>query len=276
MPENILYQLLFALVSGFTEFLGVDASAHQKLFALMSGEDRSDPMLMLAVHVGVLCAVVLMCWSKLRRVLRERRLSGRKRRLKRQTDPLDQLDLQVLRTAAIPMLLSVLLYRLTDRLINGFFPLALIMIFNGLLLIYPSFVESGNKDSRSVSRLDAMLIGLAGALGAFPGVSRMGSMLSAASVRGLSRTYALDTAMLLSVPVLIGLIIWDLIGIVTGFAFVGPLSLLVYLICAGVAFGMGCLSIHFQKYLSFKLGISGFAYYSWGLALFSLIFYLMI
>ena len=77
MPENILYQLLFALVSGFTEFLGVDASAHQKLFTLMSGEDRSDPMLMLAVHVGVLCAVVLMCWSKLRRVLRERRLSGR-------------------------------------------------------------------------------------------------------------------------------------------------------------------------------------------------------
>lgn len=276
MLENFLYNLLFAMVSGFTEFLGVDASAHQKLFSLMSGEERSDPMLMLAVHVGVLCAVVLAAWPKLRRVLRERRFSGRKRRLKRQTDPLAQLDLQILRTASVPMLLSVLLYRLADRLINGFFPLVLIMVFNGLLLIYPSFVETGNKDGRSVSRLDALLIGLAGALGAIPGVSRMGSMLSAASVRGLSRTYALDTAMLLSVPVLVGLIIWDLIGIVTAFAIAGPLTILVYFVCAAVAFGMGSLSIHFQKYLSFKLGISGFAYYSWGLALFSLIFYLMI
>ena len=276
MLEKALYNLLFALVSGFTEFLGVDASAHQKLFSLMSGQERSDPMLMLAVHVGVLLAVILATWPKLRLVMRERRYSGRKRRLKRQTDPTAQLDLQVLRTASVPMLLSLLAYRKADQLIHGFFPLALILLFNGLLLIYPSFVESGNKDCRSVSRLDATLIGLAGALGAFPGISRVGGMLTAASARGLSRTYALDTALLLSIPVLIGLIIWDLFAIMTGFALDGLLSLLVYILCAVVAFGMGSLSIRFQKYLSYKLGISGFAYYSWGLALFSLIFYLMI
>ena len=276
MLEKALYNLIFALVSGFTEFLGVDASAHQKLFALMSGEDRSDPILMLSVHIGVLLAVIFASWPKLRRVLRERQHYGRKRRLKRQADPLAQLDLQVLRSASVPMILSVLAYRTADQLINGFFPLALIMLFNGLLLIYPSFMNSGNKDGRSVSRLDALLIGLAGAFGAFPGVSRMGSMLSAASARGLSRTYALDTAMLLSIPVLVGLIIWDLIAIVTGFALDGALSLVLYLLSAAVAFGMGTLSIKFQKYLSFKLGISGFAYYSWGLALFSFIFYLMI
>lgn len=276
MLEKALYNLIFALVSGFTEFLGVDASAHQKLFALMSGEDRSDPILMLSVHIGVLLAVIFASWPKLRRVLRERQHYGRKRRLKRQADPLAQLDLQVLRSASVPMILSVLAYRTADQLINGFFPLALIMLFNGLLLIYPSFMNSGNKDGRAVSRLDALLIGLAGAFGAFPGVSRMGSMLSAASARGLSRTYALDTAMLLSIPVLVGLIIWDLIAIVTGFALDGALSLVLYLLSAAVAFGMGTLSIKFQKYLSFKLGISGFAYYSWGLALFSFIFYLMI
>jgi hypothetical protein len=82
--------------------------------------------------------------------------------------------------------------------------------------------------------------------------------------------------MLLSIPVLVGLIIWDVIAIVTGFALDGALSLVLYLLSAAVAFGMGTLSIKFQKYLSFKLGISGFAYYSWGLALFSFIFYLMI
>ena len=276
MPENILYNLIFALVSGFTEFLGVDASAHQKLFALMSGETKSDPMLLLSVHIGVLCAVILASWAKLRRVLRERRYYGHKRRLKRQADPLAQLDLRVLRTASIPLLLSVLAYGKAGELINGFLPLTLVLIANGIILIYPAFMNSGNKDGRSVSGLDAVLIGLAGALSAFPGISRMGSMLSAASARGLSRTYALDTALLLSSPVLVGLIVLDLIAIVTAFSLAGPLALLVYLICAGIAFGMGWLSIMFQRYLSFKLGGTGFAYYSWGLALFSFIFYLMI
>jgi undecaprenyl pyrophosphate phosphatase UppP len=124
--------------------------------------------------------------------------------------------------------------------------------------------------------LDGILIGLAGALAAIPGFSRVGAVVSVATARGVDRGYALDTALLLSIPVLLGLLIFDAYAVIAAKLAIGVVAFLIYLLLGAVSFGAAWAGITFMRYLSVKAGFTGFSYYSWGLALFSFILYLMV
>lgn len=276
MPENILYNLFYALVSGFTEFFGVDAPAHQRMFELLTGREQTDAVLALALRFGLLLSLLVSCWPRLRRLNREQSYSSRSRRLKRQTDPIAHLDLKLLRTAALPACVSVLFYAKGAQLVSGFLPLALVLLLNAAVLFVPRVINAGNKDGRSVSRIDGILIGCSSFLSAVPGFSRVGAMLTAGAVGGLDRGYALDMALLLSIPVLVGLLVFDVIAVIAAKAAITLTAIAFYLLYAAVAFLGGWVSIVLMRYLSLKIGFTGFAYYSLGLALFSLIFYLVI
>ena len=275
MPENILYNLIYSLFSGVAELFCVDAAPHQRLFELLGGQKQADPWLTLWLRVGVLAALICSNWSRIRRLMRERRLSLRVRR-HRQSDPLAQLDLRFFKTTVIPALAGVLLYARAGELITTTASLALSLTVNGVILFIPRVVSRGNKDGRSVSRLDGVLMGLGSVLGAVPGISRMSGMLTAAAIRGIDRSYALDMALLLSIPVLAGLLVFDIVAVVTAGAALGLLSLVFYVVYAALAFGGAWLMQILMRYMSVKIGYSGFAYYSWGFALFAFILYLII
>lgn len=276
MPENFLYNLIYALFSGFTEFLGVDAPAHQRLIELLTGQKQTDILLPLALHLGSLVAVIVCCWGKLRRILRERRYTLRSRRLKRPPDPIAQLNLKLLRTAIAPLVISLFLYQKAGTLVTGFLMLAVVLSFNAVVLFAPRLLNSGNKDARSVSPLDGLVIGLGGWFGAIPGFSRMGCLLTAGAVSGLDRGYALDVALLLSIPVLFGLLVMDVVAVVMAKLAITFSTVLIYLLYALISFLGGWISIVLMRYLSVKIGFTHFAYYSFGLALFAFIFYLVI
>lgn len=277
MPENILYNLIYALITGLTEFLCVDAAAHGLFYEMITGQAQSDPLLTVFLRLSVIFALILSCWPRIRRLMKERRLAQSSRqRDKWQSDPIIQLDLRVLRAAVVPALIGVLFYRRAGELIDGLPALVIALIVNGVIVFIPRLLSQGNKDGRSVSGLDAVMIGLGSVVGCVPGLSAMSGMLTAGSVRGLDRSYTLDLALLLSVPIQLGLLVFDVVALFTAKVTLGFLALLLYLLCAAVAFGSAWLMIMLMRYLSVKLGYSGFAFYSWGFALFAFILYLII
>ena len=126
-----------------------------------------------------------------------------------------------------------------------------------------------------MSPLDALLIGLSGVLGALPGFSRIGAMISVGSMRGMDRAFGLDFTYLLAIPALIALSIGDLaMIIIAGDPQAGALFIPGVAACLA-AFGAGYAGIRFLRFLAAKAGYESFAYYNWGLALFSLIIYLI-
>ena len=276
MPGKFIYDLCYAVFSGFTAFFGVDASAHQRLLELLFGGGQVDPWMILALRIGALAALLFTCGPRLRRILRERRLSLQTRRLKRQPDPMAQLDLKLVRTAMLPVLAGVLLYSRGNSWVSGFLPLALVFLLNAAVQFAPRLLNSGNKDGRSVSPLDAILLGGSSILGALPGFSRMGCMLTVGAARGLDRIYALEMALVLSVPALIGLLVLDVIAVMAAQVALSFVALVLYIFYAVLAFLGGWASIVLMRFLAQKIGFTGFAYYSLGLALFSFIFYLAI
>jgi undecaprenyl-diphosphatase len=277
MSKDLLHYFIYALFSGITEFLGVSAPPHQLLYESMTGFDQSDALLTLMIRIAVLAAVVFCCRTRIRRLMRERRLAGlSRRRRNRQPDQIALLDMQLLKTAMIPLLISVLFYKRAGEWINRVSLMTVTLLLNGALLFLPRLLSQGNKDGRSVSRLDGVLMGLGGALAAIPGFSRVGGIISAGTARGVDKGYALETALLLSLPVLLGLLVFDVYAVIAAKIAISAVGLLVYFLMGSVAFGGAWVGITFMRYLSVKAGITGFSYYSWGVGLFSFILYLMV
>lgn len=276
MPD-FLHKLILSLISGFSELMFVSGSAHQHLYRTVTGYDREEPGLLLAIHLGVLVALLMSCQKQIKRMRYEKRLlSSAKRRRGRQPDPASIMNIRILNTAVIPVLLGFLLYPKVSVWLSATHWIAIFLIINGMVLFLPRLLRTGNKDGLSFTQLDGMLIGFGGALGMVPGFSRMGAMYSIAISRGAQTNYALDLSTLLCIPAICAMIGFDLYACSASDVSVSGWMLLAYLLSAAAAFAGAWFAVRLTRYLSSHTDTTGFAYYSWGLAVFLFLLYLII
>lgn len=274
MDLNWLTGLLYGLVSGFTEFLPVSSETHRMLLRQLMGMTQEDAGLRLAVHAGALLGLVLACWPEISRMRREQRLASiPPRRRRRQPDIKITLMLRMLKTAAVPLLLSFLFYGTAGEFTDILWLHCVFLVANGIVLYIPQFMLRGNKDAQTLSALDATLIGFGGALAVIPGLSGMGISMSVAQMRGADRRFAAELCLLLSIPALAAACLLDTLALITAQA---GAELIPCLTAAAAACLSGYLGVLLVRYLSAKAGFIGFSYYSWGAALFALVLYLTI
>lgn len=277
MTLNWFQSLIFGLISGFSEFIPVSSEAQGVLVARFFGVKDVGQLLRLSAHLGCLIAVFIACRPHISRIIRERRIASlpHKQR-KRQPDVNTLMDWRLLVTATIPMLAGFALYPWVGNQGSRLWILFITMIINGIVLYAPQFIPGANKLARNMNRVDGFLIGLSGAFGVVPGLSRVALLTSAASVRGTDREYALQTALLLCIPALLVLIAVEFSSILA-FGIGGiTVGTLICALCSFVsAFIGGCFGVVFVKFLSVRTGFSFLAFYCWGAALLSIILYLM-
>ena len=266
---------IYGVISGISEFLPISSEAHRAIYLRLIG-DADHALLRLMTHMGALLALLISCWPMISKLNRERSIAAvNKKRRKRAPDTKSLTDIRFTRIASLALVIVFILYSAVYDLHERLWILAGFLIVNGILLYIPQFLPAGNKDSRSLSSLDSILIGLSSGLGVVPGLSRVGLSTSTGLLRGADKRYALDAALLLSIPALIVLLIIDFFGIFSaaGVTFLGVLSCFT----AGItSFFSAFFGIYIMRFLAVRVGFSGFAYYSWGLSLFSFILYLMI
>ena len=237
----------------------------------------ADKMVTLMIHFGALLAVLSSCKNRLKRLNQEGRHERRSRRRRdRHIDQVALLDIKVLRTATIPVLLGLLLYVRGDKWVTNVAALSLTLFLNGLLLFLPSRIPQGNKDCRNMSGLDSLVTGLGGVLAMIPGFSRLGSIATAGMLRGVGRETAVDTALMLSIPALFGIVLIDIYAVAVSKLAMGLWGMLVYILMAAVSFVSSYLGIMIIRFASSKADLNSFGYYSLGMALFSFILYLTI
>jgi len=269
--QNILY----GIISGITEFLPVSSQAHQSLMHRIFGAASVAPLRSIFIRIGLLLALLTACRAIIVRLRKEKALASRSRR-SRITEMKGLYDLRLVRTASLPLLAGLLTVFFTGSTDFGLVILALILIANGVIILIPVYMPHGNKEAKSMTGLDAVLIGAAGALSALPGFSRMGAVLSVATARGADKNHALNWSLLLSIPAIVLTLFADVLNLfIYGAQGISFTVLLGYLLCAVFAFVGARMGIAFIRYLTFRTGFAGFAYYSWGMALFAFILYLI-
>ena len=272
-----LESLLMGITTGLTEILPVSTQAHNRILLKFMGRGESAVLLNLMIHLGVLAAIYLSCQPHILKMLRAKNMSRiPKRKRKRPLDTRSLMDLSLWQTMLLPVILVFLFWRKLEGVSSNMIIMATLLFLNGLILYIPQFLPSSNKDCRSLSRVEGLLMGLGGSLFAIPGLSGMGAALSVASVTGVDRKYGLNMILLMQMGVMAGKVIYDVLDLISaGMGGLSVMALIIYVLSAAASFLGAFLAVKTLRYLAENKGFASFAYYSWGLALFTFVLSLM-
>ncbi len=202
---EILKSILYGIVEGITEWLPISSTGHlillEELLPMQVSKEFWD-MFLVVVQLGAILAVVVLFWS---RIFPFSFAKG---------TPLIQKDKFLLWTKIVVACLPGILYAfLLDDLLGdlfyGYIPVAIMLIFVGIVFILAE-TKLKNKTPR-VTDVDtltfkaALIIGLFQLIAAiFPGTSRSGATIIGGLLIGLSRTVAAEFTFFLAIPVMAG------------------------------------------------------------------------
>ncbi len=274
---SLIESIVYGLVSGAAEFLPVSARAHQAVLRYLFGVDTRNFLQEFLVHIGVLFAILYGCRDILFRLQREQRSQNvAARRRKHTLDAKSYYELRLLKTAAAPLVIGLLLTLVTVRLEQKLLYIMVFLFINGIILLLADHSSHGNRDSRTMSGLDGIVMGLLGALSAFPGISRTGIVSAYAALRGADSQNMTNWAILLGIPAMLFTLIVDFVRLfIFGFG-IASIGEFISCILSGIAaFGGGFLGISLLKTMLSQFGFSRFAYYCLGAGLFTFILFLI-
>lgn len=276
MDLSFFQSLIFGFLSGLTDILPVSAQAHKTILLKLFGISEEPLILRFLIHVATLAALYFCTRNHLMRINRQLKLARiPKKRRKRPVDGRTIMDFKLLRTMVIPVIFGFLFYYKTSAWNQKLNVVAIFALLNAVILYLPVLLPSGNKDSRSLSRMEGVLMGLGGATAILPGMSSVGAINSVSSLCGAERTYGLNMSLIMQMAVTVGMIVFDVVAMFGGG--LGALSfgvLLGYMLAAVTTFvGVFC-GIRIMRTLAVNIGFNGFAYYSLGIAMFSFILFL--
>jgi undecaprenyl-diphosphatase len=225
----VLQAILLGLIQGLTEFLPVSSSGHLVIIPYLLSWEQPPLVFSVALHFGTILAVITYfagdLWWLATRFFGIGSSGAEETSQARRT-------VGLLAVGTVPAALA-------GGVFSGFFegvfagPYApryaagFLLVTAGLLYLAEhirtrralTLVEEGTpvakgdqlgRDESTTTFADATWIGAAQALAIFPGISRSGSTIAAAMLRGLSRQAAARFSFLLSIPVILGATVFEL------------------------------------------------------------------
>ena len=277
MELNAFEHLIYGIVAGLTDILPVSEGAHSILLLKVLGAEAIGGLPVLLIHLGILAAVYLSSQSQLTKMSRARRLARiPKKRRKRPLDVRSLMDSRFLGTMLLPVVLVLVFYGRMTQIRFSLLAVAGLLFLNGIILYIPQFLPSSNKDARSLSRVEGLLMGLGGSLSVLPGMSGVGASVSVGSICGVERSYGLNMTLMMNMVYLMGMIVYDILGLIqTGLGVLSFQLVIVYLLTAAAAFVSSTVAIRVMRALVSGVSYGLFSYYCWGIALFAFILNLM-
>lgn len=278
MELNWLQSILFGLVSGAADIIPVSGQAHRLLLLKFFGVNHLPNLLALLLHLSVAAALYLSSQGQFVRMNRARALARiPKKKRKRPLDTRSMMDWSLIKTMLVPTVIGLLLNSRVRGWSVNMFLIAGMLFVNGLILYIPQFLPTSNRDSRTLTRLEGVLMGLGAGASVLPGISTVGIMVSIASVCGIERLYGLNMTFIVKLFFLIGLMVYDVLAIITdGLGGLTVMLLIQYIFTAALSFGAAMLGIRTLRKLAPEHGFHTFGVYCWGLALFTFILNLVV
>ena len=274
---SLFASIIYGFVSGLTEVFPVSSQANQMVLRQLFGVAHKEPIRDLLVHIAVLAALFLACRGLFTKIRREQVMAYRMRRNPSLIRALKGVyDMRLVKTAAPIMVVGLFFSILMPDFYYRRLLFCLMLLINGSLNMIPAYIHHGNRDARALTNLDGLMVGFAAALSAFPGISRNAAIMFVTLTREADKQNGLNWALLLAVPAVAVMVLLDFISIFT--VGVGALTLLAfagYLLSAAGAFWGTYFGVAFIRLVVTNSDYSGFAYYDFGLALFSFALYLI-
>jgi len=201
---NWFEALILGLIQGLTEFLPVSSSGHLEIAKSLFGVNpEASFYFTVAVHGATVLSTIV--------VFRREIVTLARGTLKFRMNDETSYVLKII-VSMIPIgVAGLLLKEPIERMFNGN------MVFVGLMLLITSLLLAGahfiRKRNRTISYLDAFIIGIAQAFAVIPGISRSGATIATGLMIGNSKDKIARFSFLM---VLVPVIAANLLEIVTG------------------------------------------------------------
>ena len=268
-----LTAVVLGLIQGVAEFLPISSSGHLAILQnfLKLGETEEHLFFDVLLHLGTLVAVIIAYWRDVRGVVREGLCMLHLKKLPRgqKPDRLTRRMILFLIFATLPLVFAVFFKDAVESLYANTFFIGFALVATGFLLFAADRWGHGNKNARSATIFDALIVGVSQMVAVVPGLSRSGTTISAGMLRGFDRSFAVQFSFLLSIPAVLGANLLSLIDAVR--AGINWPYVPMYLVGVAVAFVSGYLAIYFLRVIVQRGKFGGFAYYCWGVGLLTLI-----
>ncbi len=221
---NAWVAIILGVVQGLTEFLPVSSSGHLILFERLFGLNGDNLAFNIVVHLGTLFSVVIFYRKKLWGMVKK---------------PLNKNNILLI-VATIPTVVIFFLFRdFFEESFNGAY-LAVAFFVTAIMLTVAEIVSQKSL-AKNMDYKSALIMGAFQGLAILPGVSRSGSTLSSGLVCGVKKQEVADFSFLMSLPIILGSLVLEIVG--GGFEGVGVISLILGFI---TSFVCGYIAIKFM------------------------------
>lgn len=178
---SFVHAVLLSIIEGITEFLPISSTGHMILASTLLNITETDfvKSFEIIIQLGAILAVLLLYWKKL--------LTNK------------ETFIRVLVAFVPTAFAGLVLYKfIKDMLLGNPFIVVWSLGIGGVLLIL--LEKFHTEKQKSMSLLDAFIIGIAQAFSIIPGVSRAAATIGGALMLGVSRETAVEFSFLLAIP----------------------------------------------------------------------------
>ncbi len=242
--KDLISSLAMGIVQGASEFLPVSSSGHLAVIGRFFPRPGNDLFYIIVLHMGTVFAVLTVFGRDICETAFIKK------------DVRFFLNLFI---TTVVTVIPVLLFK--DIIKNAFASLTMVgicLIATGVInLIAQTLIKKNTGSVRKPDSFDAFLIGVFQAFAALPGVSRSGSTIMSAMIRGTAPETAYRYSFFAAVPIIIGAFVLDLKGSSTQGAATLPFHLYAAGFLAAFASGYFALKLLKRTIMSQKYHIFG-------------------
>ena len=264
---TVFNAIILGLIQGVAEFLPISSSGHlsivQNLFGLTVSDD-GHLFFEVLLHLGTLVSICLVYRQDLVSMwdgcitlftTKDRRLKEKGRVGARQA--------LMLLISTLPLFFLLPFYDKIGELHSHTVFIGVLLILTGCILYVADQFLPGRKKAKSMTVLDALIIGVCQIVATIPGLSRSATTITAALGCGFDREYAVKYSFLMSIPAVLGANIISFVKMI-GAGGIDISCVPAYLVGTAVSMVTGVLSISLLQKIA-KMGSFGsFRYYCWG------------
>ena len=204
--------LVLGIIQGLTEFLPISSSGHLVLVPAVLRWDSPSLVFDTTVHLATLVAVVAVFWRDLIKMIVS---WGNGLRLGR---PFMTVESRLAWWVILATLPGILAGFFLEKTFESLFArpnvVGAFLLLTALLLVLAEVFGRHRRSISGITWLDSLLIGIGQAAAIAPGVSRSGATIAIGMLRGLTREAAARFSFILSIPIIAGAGLMQLVKLV--------------------------------------------------------------
>ena len=203
--------IFLGLIQGLTEFLPVSSSGHLVLFQKIFGINIDCLLFDIVVHLGTLVAVCLVYHKSIWQIIK---------------NPFCEKG-QKLIFATLPTVIIAVMFK--DFFKNSFDGslLAVGFFVTAIFMFVADYACKNNYQYKDLNYNNAITMGIFQGMAILPGISRSGSTITCAMVQGVRRNQSAEFSFLMSIPAILGSLVFELFDL-TGSSFAVPVLPLIF------------------------------------------------